>query len=85
MAAMNDLDAAIFAAWSDLLPRLRNDPTELARRLARRQLLTLTRPPRAWCIALRATDTRMNTANACIVPEDALDNPLSSVPVMGVI
>jgi DNA-binding NarL/FixJ family response regulator len=70
---MNDLDTAILAAWSDVLPRLRNDPTELARRVGRRQRLTLTRPPRAWCIGLRANDTRIDIANASIVPEDALD------------
>lgn len=70
---MNDLDTAILAAWSEILPRLRRDATELARRLARRSRPTLTRPPRAWCIALRAGDTRINIANAIIVPEDALD------------
>ncbi|CAN5520680.1 hypothetical protein BH09PLA1_BH09PLA1_35550 [soil metagenome] len=31
----------------------------------------LTRPPRAWCLAIRAADTRINPFTARIVPEDA--------------
>lgn len=31
----------------------------------------LLRPPRAWCLAIRAADTRINPFTACIVPEDA--------------
>ncbi|MBC8108947.1 MAG: hypothetical protein H7Z14_20345 [Anaerolineae bacterium] len=31
----------------------------------------LLRPPRAWCLAVRAADTRINPFTACIAPEDA--------------
>src|SRR6202008_4833151 len=73
IVAVNDLDTAILTAWYAIFPRLKSEPTELARRLARRRSTLLSRPPRAWCLAIRASDTRINPATACIVPEDALD------------
>jgi hypothetical protein len=51
---------AFLAHW----PKLKNDPTELAARLQRRQRAQLNRPPRAWCIALRAADTRLTPMHA---------------------
>src|SRR3954454_12834900 len=71
---MNDLDTAILSAWNRVFPILRSDPPELVRRLARRRQVLLTRAPRAWCVAVRASDNRINIASACIVPEDALDD-----------
>ncbi len=67
---VDDITSAILSAWDVVGPRLRNDPIELAKRLARRQLKTLRRPLRAWCVALRAADTRIHPGTACCVPED---------------
>jgi len=39
------------------------DEAELARRLARRRNAGLGRPPRAWCMAVRASDTRIPDQN----------------------
>jgi uncharacterized protein YerC len=52
----------ILTAWREIHPRLLDDPHDLARRLARRRKPLLMRPPRAWCIALRASDQRLEDA-----------------------
>src|SRR5687768_16324033 len=70
---MKDLERALTDAWFKLKPTLLKDPQELARRLARRRTPLLQRPPRAWCLGLRANDTRITPTNACIVPEHAVD------------
>lgn len=61
---------ALATAFRAIEPRLRNDPAELRARLARRRQKTFSRPPRAWCLAVRAGDTRITAAVAGIVPED---------------
>src|SRR5205814_1863277 len=43
------------------------------KRLARRRMAILNRPVRAWCLAIRASDTRITPAHWVIVPEHALD------------
>src|SRR5438128_2377704 len=68
-----DLERAITNAWLKLRKQILSDPLELRRRLARRRLKTLTRPPRAWCIAIRASDRRITPAHWIITPEHALD------------
>src|SRR4051794_34085361 len=61
----------LIASWKKIQPLIDRDPDELARRLARRRTGMLRRPPRAWCLAVRASDQRINPATAAIVPEDA--------------
>ena len=68
-----DLERAITHAWLKLRKQILSDPHELRRRLARRRLKTLTRPPRAWCIAIRASDRRITPAHWIITPEHAMD------------
>src|SRR5688572_6256677 len=68
---MDDLEQPILAAWNKIAPRLLSDRDELAHRVARRRRAMLQRPPRAWCIAIRAADTRINPFTARCVPEDA--------------
>ena len=58
-------------AWKKLQPQLALDPDELPNRLARRRLGVMRRPPRAWCVTIRASDTRLTPASAEIVPEGA--------------
>ncbi|HEV8291579.1 MAG TPA: hypothetical protein VGP94_06630, partial [Tepidisphaeraceae bacterium] len=68
-----DLERAIRHAWLGVRKQILSDPLELRRRLARRRLKTLTRPPRAWCIAIRASDRRITPAHWIITPEHAMD------------
>ena len=56
---MNDITSAITAAWEKVRPRLERDPDELNRRLARRRAKLINSPPRAWCLAVRAADLRI--------------------------
>src|SRR5256714_2974291 len=74
---MNDVARLILEAWQKLGPKIMADPEELARRLARRRLPIMTRPPRAWCLAIRAADRRITPAHWVIFPEHAmeLDHP----------
>src|SRR5436190_2593027 len=69
--SMSELSQLLVDAWNEIWPKLKNDPDELARRLARRRTPALTRPLRAFCLAVRAADRRINPATARIVPEDA--------------
>src|SRR6266513_423065 len=70
---MNDVARLVLEAWERLGPGIMGDSDELARRLARRRRHVLTRPVRAWCLAVRATDTRITPAHWVISPEHALD------------
>jgi hypothetical protein len=67
------IEPLILDAWKRLGPAILSNPKEVARRLARRHSATLTRPPRAWCLAVRASDTRIGVSNARIEPEYATD------------
>ena len=67
----DDLLSLLRIAWEQLQPTLRRDPDELRRRLARRRNGLMRRPPRAWCLSIRASDTRLNPATAAMAPEDA--------------
>jgi hypothetical protein len=58
--AMDEIVHLLAAAWKRIRPRLLADPAELHRRLARRDTPLLTRPPRAWCLCIRANDTRLD-------------------------
>src|SRR5438067_8142786 len=68
-----ELERAIRDAWLRLRGKILTDPQELQRRLARRRMKSLTRPPRAWCIAIRASDRRITAAHWLISPEHAMD------------
>src|SRR5438445_9167351 len=68
-----DLERAIRDAWLRIRQSILSDPQELHRRLARRRMKILTRPPRAWCIAIRASDRRITPAHWVISPEHAMD------------
>jgi hypothetical protein len=58
-APMDDVQRAIAAAWRNVRRQLLNHPNELHQRIARRHAGLVTRPPRAWCLAVRASDTRL--------------------------
>jgi hypothetical protein len=53
-------------AWLQVRQSILSDPQELHRRLTPRRMMSLTRPPRAWCITLRASNTRTNPPNVIL-------------------
>src|SRR5690349_20200874 len=78
---MDDIETAILDAWFDrVFPILQRDPRELARRLARRRSATLNRPPRPWCVALRANDARLTPSNPQSEIRDPQSSPHPSIP-----
>lgn len=68
---MDSVESALLIAWEKVYRRLLIDSDERDRRLARRRSRLLQRPPRAWCLALRASDTRIHPGSALITPEFA--------------
>src|SRR3954469_13533065 len=70
---MNDVARLVLEAWEKLGPKIMADRHELARRLARRRMAIMTRPPRAFCLAIRASDRRITPAHWVISPEHAMD------------
>src|SRR4051812_30943452 len=70
---MDELVGNIRAAILDLIPKVRGNREELAARLARRELRAVSKPPRAWCLAVRASDTRMTPSVALIEPPYAVE------------
>ena len=69
---MADLESEFHFAWRRVAACFDDDGVELARRLARRRRAVLVRPPRAWCLALRASDARLPEV-ATLLPADAAD------------
>jgi len=55
---MNEMHDLLAAAWEKVREKVESDPGELERRLERGRRLA-GRPPRAWCLAVRACDTRL--------------------------
>src|SRR5437763_15477733 len=68
-----EVQRSVREAWVRLRGRILSDPDELQRRLARRRSKSLSCPPRAWCIAIRASDRRITPAHWVIAPEHAMD------------
>ena len=62
----------IEAAWLAMEARVTADAGELQRRLARREHKLFRRPLRAHCVAIRASDHRVNDYYADIRPRHAL-------------
>ncbi len=56
---MDEIDLALTQAWARVAPRVRADRVEAFRRSMRRARPVLTRPARAWCLCIRASDTRL--------------------------
>lgn len=57
---MDEIELLLRQAWRRVKPKLLNNPDELARRLARRRSAGIADPVRAWCLAIRAADTRID-------------------------
>src|SRR5688572_23626459 len=65
---MTDLERVMWEAWERVGPKLRRDADEVKARLARRRGRMYQRPLRAFCLAVRASDRRINGMRAGIVP-----------------
>src|SRR5438105_772563 len=72
MSLGEELERNICDAWLRLRKQILSDPQELQRRLARRRGKSLGRPPRAWCLAIRASDRRITAAHWILTPEHAM-------------
>ena len=69
---MDDVTAALVAAFAEVAPKLLEDPAEMQRRLGRRRSNMYLHPLRAWCVAVRASDRRINDTWALICPRTAI-------------
>lgn len=56
---MTEIEEALWEAWKRVGPMLAENPPELARRVGRRSSTTLRDPVRAWCMTVRANDSRI--------------------------
>lgn len=73
---VDELDRNLLEAFDHVAAALRRDPALAARRRRRQARVTLRRPPRPWCLALRAADTRINDFRFILTPVgDARDQP----------
>ncbi len=61
---MNQIDLHLQEAWERIGERCREDRVEALRRSRRRHLAGMKRPPRAWCLCIRAADSRIGLHNA---------------------
>jgi DNA-binding CsgD family transcriptional regulator len=64
----HEIDQSIEKTWRKLRPQILSNPAELKKRLARRRSSGLTRPPRPWCLAIRASDHRITRWASAIYP-----------------
>jgi DNA-binding CsgD family transcriptional regulator len=67
---MDQIDLALNQAWGAMLDRIAADPGELARRRARAARVRA-RPVRAWCLAIRAGDARIDDWGLSWTVDDA--------------
>jgi hypothetical protein len=70
---VDEIDIALEGAWNRHWPRLRADARELRRRIQRMGRIVASRPLRAWCLVIRASDTRINDSTAVIDPSGAIE------------
>jgi hypothetical protein len=65
---VDQLDVNLLDAWNRIGARVREDRIEALRRAKRHFTNALRRPMRAWCLCIRASDTRISAWNAIIDP-----------------
>lgn len=71
---MDPIDRNLLAAWVRVSEQLRRDPVLAAKRIARARRVTVANPLRAWCLALRASDTRLTEHYNAYVNEEAVQD-----------
>ena len=73
---MDEIDRNLLEAWNRISRRVRRDRLEALHRSRRRLMPVLTRPSRAWCLCIRASDTRINDYRCAIDPSRAIQQRL---------
>ncbi len=68
---MDELDGNLLEAWERVWARCEADPDEARRRWLRSGNKMLKRPPRAWCLSVRASDHRIGQTYGYIEDEQA--------------
>ena len=68
----NEVMRNVEEAWNAIEPRVLAEEGEMERRLARRKGVLFRSPLRAYCVAIRASDRRINDMWAVIVPRTAI-------------
>lgn len=68
---MDELDTNLLEAWYDVRQRLAKDPAARGRRYERGLRAVLRRPVRAWCVSVKASDTRIE--HAAMADGDAVE------------
>jgi hypothetical protein len=71
--SVREIAELIAAAWKRIGPSVLKNRDELMARLARRRARMVGAPPRAWCAAVRASDTRINPVHAILHPKNAME------------
>ncbi|MCH8342532.1 MAG: helix-turn-helix transcriptional regulator [Planctomycetes bacterium] len=74
---MDTIDRNLLDAWRRIGDEVRRDRVEVLRRSYRRLTPTLTRPPRAWCLCLRACDTRISPVTCAIELDPNVELPIN--------
>src|SRR5262245_8051902 len=74
--AMADIEQLILQAWERVKPTLRTE-NQIRRRLARMRKPALSRPPRDWCLVIRASDHRL--PSTLHLPSSILDSDPSTL------
>src|SRR5687768_16009656 len=69
---MDDIREALEAAWRRVKDDVLANRDELRRRVVRRERPSLRRPPRCWCVAVRAGDTRLRVPLVDVQPQEAV-------------
>lgn len=70
---MDEIDRNLIDAWDRITATCRRDRREAAKRARRQWSATLTRPPRAWCVAIRAADSRLTEQFGVFAREDEVE------------
>lgn len=65
---MDQIDINLLDAWHRIGVQCQRDPRKALVRMRRRLKKTVFQPPRAWCLSIRAADTRINRYRAVIDP-----------------
>lgn len=74
---MDELDRNLLDAWDRITATCRRDRREALKRARRQWSRTLTRPPRAWCLAIRAGDRRLTEQFGVVAREDDVEMGLA--------
>ncbi|MEM9348461.1 MAG: hypothetical protein AAGB26_17875 [Planctomycetota bacterium] len=64
---MDEVDLALFEAWDAVSIELEKKPWKLAKRVERASRKELRRPVRAWCVALRASGSRIGAYGGAMI------------------